>query len=533
MGAGKSLFTKFERGCNYTVLLLGQTGSGKTSLLNLIANYSGVLHILDEGVLSAGELHAFGQGRVTDLSVENALDDPLASKTSDARVYQLELASNWFFTIIDTPGFGESRGLDVDKQHVERIMACLKEKIQSINCVMLVMNGRESRMTTTMKYVLSQLTAVMPKAVLDHVVAVFTNTETKRKLNFAVSSLGEVGLNAPKFECVENPFGMVKDTTAAYGLNLPEDDREEMTGEIRKSLKALEQIGWLVHDMEPVPSMRFQELNAKREEIEALLANNLELIVEQERLVSDLQRHRQQIVSSGVASRLTRQVTRWVLKREMFSWSKYVCHVPDCHCNCATSNVISPFASLWCFFNEQSVCTTCGHIYAKHRVSCDGWKSEEITEEVDVGSTVDEAEENLQARIAGAAAQKLALAHELDMALEDYAKLGLRNAYLHLLRSQKAVLEERLAAMPEDETLKTLLDTLIKSLKEVEEAAESTCCICFVGVADTVLNCGHKTFCADCAQQVGTCPLCRQLVTSRAPISSAAASSSAAAQWLM
>lgn len=518
MGAGKSLFTKFERDCNYTVLLLGQTGSGKTSLLNLIANCLGVNHILDEGVLSAGELHAFGQGRVTDLSVENALSDPMASKTSDARVYQIELARNWFFTIIDTPGFGDSRGLEVDKQHVQRIMACLAEKIQTINCVMVVQNGRESRMTPTMEYVLSQLTAVMPKAVLDHVVAVFTNTENKRKLHFKVEKFQTFGMGIPKFECIENPFGMVQHLTAAYGLNLPEEDREDLTVEIRNSLKALEKVGWLVHDMTPVPSMRFQELNAQRERIEALLANNLELIVERERLVADLQRHRQQIVSSGVLSHLTRRVTRWEIKFEMFPWSKYVCHVPDCHCNCATSNVISPFASLWCYFHEQNVCTTCGHTYARHRVSRDGWQSRQVTEHVEVGTSVSEAERLLRRRIEEAGRQKLALAQELDRALEDYAKLGLRNAYLHLLRSQKAILEERLAAMPGDETLKNLLDRLVNSLKEVEEAAESTCCICFVGAADTVLDCGHKTFCADCAEQVGTCPLCRRLVTSRTPI---------------
>ena len=53
--------------------------------------------------------------------------------------------------------------------------------------------------------------------------------------------------------------------------------------------------------------------------------------------------------------------------------------------------------------------------------------------------------------------------------------LGLRNAYIHLLRSQKALLEERLGVMPDDETLKMLLDTMVTSLKAVEEAAESAC----------------------------------------------------------
>ena len=201
------------------ILLLGQTGSGKTSSLTLIANYQGVNHILEDGVLTQPDLEAFGQGRVTDLSVENAVGDPMASKTSDARVYQLALATNCNWMIINTPGFGDSRGLHEDKNHIQRIMACLKNKIQSINCVMVVANGREARMTATMNYVLCQLTAVMPRAVMDHMVVVFTNTETKRKLNFAVTSFSEVGMPTPKFECIENPFGTVQAVTAVPNIN--------------------------------------------------------------------------------------------------------------------------------------------------------------------------------------------------------------------------------------------------------------------------------------------------------------------------
>ena len=279
MGAalGKKEFTKFEKESNFTILLLGQTGAGKTSLLNLIANFKCVLDLLfAKPVLTLDELRAFGESRVSDISLENDLDDLMASKTSDAKIYEIELAPNWHFTIIDTPGFGDSRGLETDKKHVERIIACL-QKVTSINCVMLVMNGRDSRMTTTMKYVMAQLMAVMPRSVLQHVVIAFTNTEKKSKLNFKVACLKEAGLDSPPFECIDNPFGEVHDA-----LEDPDDiDQERLSGfsqDLKRTLHTMEKLGSKAHDMQPVPSNCFAELNDKREEIEALLANNLERI---------------------------------------------------------------------------------------------------------------------------------------------------------------------------------------------------------------------------------------------------------------
>ena len=150
-------------------------------------------------------------------------------------------------------------------------------------------------------------------------------------------------------------------------------------------------------------------------------------------------------------------------------------------------------------------------------------------ESLDFGNSVAEAEQRLNKEIEDATAQKLRLAEEheeLDQALEDYSHLGLRNAYKHLLLSQKAVLQERLETKPDDATLKQVLRTVLESLKVVEEAAEAKCCICYTNPADTVLlPCEHKQFCEDCAGSVGTCPLCRELVQCRIPLATFSAGS--------
>ncbi len=40
----------------------------------------------------------------------------MASKTSDAKKYEIKLG-HALFTIIDTPGFGDSRGMQYDNSH--------------------------------------------------------------------------------------------------------------------------------------------------------------------------------------------------------------------------------------------------------------------------------------------------------------------------------------------------------------------------------------------------------------------------------
>ena len=65
--------------------------------------------------------------------------------------------------------------MDEDEKHVKRIIAAFKE-VECINCVCLIINGQNSLCTSTLQYVLTEVMAVLPKAILDNVIVVFTNT---------------------------------------------------------------------------------------------------------------------------------------------------------------------------------------------------------------------------------------------------------------------------------------------------------------------------------------------------------------------
>ena len=89
---------------------------------------------------------------------------------------------------------------------MKRIIDALKE-VDCINCICLIINGRNSRRTATTQYVLTEVTAVLPKAILDNVIVVFTNTADVLDLNFAPTELTKYfGREIKTYFCIENPY---------------------------------------------------------------------------------------------------------------------------------------------------------------------------------------------------------------------------------------------------------------------------------------------------------------------------------------
>jgi len=180
------------------LLLIGETGSGKTSFLNLLCNYA----IVKELGFQTGfeQLKNFN-----DIELENDQSKHMESKTSGTALYNVEF-NGLEIGIIDTPGFGDSRGIDEDKKHMQKIIAALEE-VEHVNCVCLVINGRLCRITALLWYVLAEITSIIPKTAFDNVVVAFTNTANVFDLYFDIQILSELfGREVQRFFCIENPY---------------------------------------------------------------------------------------------------------------------------------------------------------------------------------------------------------------------------------------------------------------------------------------------------------------------------------------
>ena len=146
-------------------MLVGATGAGKTSLVNAIAN-----HIM--GVDWEDEY------RFKLISEETA-EDYRKSQTKCITAYTFQASSlPYTLTVIDTPGFGDSDGLERDRQIVTQIKEFFStqgdEGIDQLHGIGFVTPASQPRLTPTQRYVFDSILSVFGKDVADNIFLMLT-----------------------------------------------------------------------------------------------------------------------------------------------------------------------------------------------------------------------------------------------------------------------------------------------------------------------------------------------------------------------
>jgi septin family protein len=154
-------------------MVVGQTGSGKTTLLNsLIKILCGIqLHdnfryiIIDEYAKDSG---------VDDLKTQSK------SRTSYVTEYNIDgINGNPPITIIDTPGFGDSRGMKSDEKIIEIIRDLFKNWIDSVNGIYFLASASSARLTSTQKYIFSSIVSLFGNDIAKNFIPILTFCDGK------------------------------------------------------------------------------------------------------------------------------------------------------------------------------------------------------------------------------------------------------------------------------------------------------------------------------------------------------------------
>ncbi|XP_055487978.1 uncharacterized protein LOC129695228 [Leucoraja erinacea] len=155
-----------------TIMLLGATGSGKTTLINGMINY-----IL--GVEWRDNIRY-------QLIQEETGKSQAESQTSSITAYHLHHQAGFnidcSLTIIDTPRFGDTRGISRDQQITEQIRTFFTspQGIDQIDAVCFVVQASLARLTQTQKYVFDSILSIFGKDVAENIQIMVTFADGQR-----------------------------------------------------------------------------------------------------------------------------------------------------------------------------------------------------------------------------------------------------------------------------------------------------------------------------------------------------------------
>ncbi|KAL5509369.1 hypothetical protein EMCRGX_G004730 [Ephydatia muelleri] len=257
----KVAMTKNEsRNCKYHIVFIGASGAGKTSLLNLIGNF--------------GTMNEGGCDRITtdfkrynDTKLERALDDPMASKTSSSRSYDMKIGDVTFM-ITDTPGLGvDSSGIGKEKENVANIVQHLKT-VEYVHCICLVINGRTPRGIPEVKYALSEISALLPNVATSNMIMCLTNCEKIFQASLKPQIFHEFFKNVidpNKTFCIDNPLCIMEN---AMRLNKIDDELEDIKRGFDLANKEFRKLVHSIKEFDPIPTTSFLEVYTAKQAVE-------------------------------------------------------------------------------------------------------------------------------------------------------------------------------------------------------------------------------------------------------------------------
>ncbi|KAI9556597.1 hypothetical protein GHT06_016387 [Daphnia sinensis] len=179
-----------------TILVMGATGAGKTTLINGMINY----------IFNVEWEDTFRFQLIREQLVGGSQSQ---SQTSGITAYDIQHAEGfrvpYSLTIVDTPGYGDTKGLDRDKEITEMIRKFFEDKngIQNLDIVGFVAQASLPRLTPTQMYIFESVFSIFGKDVEENIDFLLTFADGQNPP--ILSAIAEAGLPYPKEPGTEHP----------------------------------------------------------------------------------------------------------------------------------------------------------------------------------------------------------------------------------------------------------------------------------------------------------------------------------------
>lgn len=192
-----------------TAMFIGQTGAGKTTLIQSMTNY----------LMKVGYREPFRYELINenaDAKVKSA--DKTVSQTvaiTQYHMHNLPAQPGCAMTVVDTPGFGDTRGPHQDLK-IRSLFKNFFEKVPTIDAIYFVIKASDTRVGAAQLYLFQMVLDLFGKDVKDNIFILFTFSDGSKPP--ALAAVKKLGVPfADSFQINNSGFGLPdKDTSMTH-----------------------------------------------------------------------------------------------------------------------------------------------------------------------------------------------------------------------------------------------------------------------------------------------------------------------------
>uniref|UniRef100_A0A672M0Z6 Uncharacterized LOC107575000 n=1 Tax=Sinocyclocheilus grahami TaxID=75366 RepID=A0A672M0Z6_SINGR len=262
----RSTFGKNTTKPNKTIMMIGATGAGKTTLINSMINY-----ILGVEWEDDFRFVLIDEGKQKSQAV---------SQTSQITAYQINHMDGfrvpYSLTIVDTPGFGDTRGISHDQKITKQIQEFFSADggIDNIDAVCFVVQASLARLTHTQKYIFDSILSIFGKDIAENILMMVTFADGKRPPVLEAIKVSQVPCSTNESK---EPLHFKFNNSAVFAINNKTAEDEESDFENfdqmfwKLGISSMRRFFKSLNDMETKSLYLTQEVLKERQQLEVLV----------------------------------------------------------------------------------------------------------------------------------------------------------------------------------------------------------------------------------------------------------------------